>query len=81
MIAAAEELIKLKESKGWALLKVQLERERDNAILALCLADPADAKEIMKCQNAVYRLNWIEETVTEMIHQALEEENLEEEES
>jgi len=81
LIAAGEELLKLKESKGWAMLVVQLEREREDAKDALCHIDPTDTKEIMKHQNAVYRLNWIEETITEMIHQAMEveEETLEEE--
>jgi len=74
MAEAGEELIRLKESKGWAMLMVQLNREREDATEELCRIDPTDTKGIMKLQNAVYRLNWIEETITEMIHQAMEEE-------
>ncbi len=74
--AAAEELMRLKDSAGWKILMLQLEADADHARRQLGECDPFDTKQIMRLQNTIARLNWFADTLEILIHQGVETEDL-----
>lgn len=78
--AAAEELLKLKNSTGWKILMMQLEADAEQAKNELIDINAADVTAIEHCQRQVKRLRWFGETLDILIGQGFETENLEEEE-
>ncbi len=78
--AAAEELLKLKDSTGWKILMMQLEADAEQAKDELVDIQAADVPAIEICQRRVKRLRWFGETLDILIGQGFETENLEEDE-
>lgn len=76
LLAASNELIKMRQSAGWELLMYRLAQEAENAKDDLVKADPFDDNHIMKLQNVVERLLWFEETSEELIRQGLHKEDM-----
>ena len=76
LLAASNELIKMRQSKGWEILMYQLALEVEGAKDDLVKVDPHDAKGIMNLQNIVERLYWFEQTSDELIRQGLHKEDL-----
>ena len=78
--AAAEELLKLKNSTGWQILMRQLGADAEQARDEFVDIDAADVPAIERCQRQVKRLRWFGETLDILIGQGFETENLEEDE-
>ena len=76
VLDTVEELIKLRDHRGYKFLMVRLAAERDVAYVKLASCDATDVSEVMKLQNAVHRLDWFEATVDEMIEEGLQTETL-----
>ncbi len=68
-VAAMDELLVLKESKGWQILMFRLKAEHDEALHELADIDCDDNKAIKHVQDVVKRFRWFEETIDEMIAQ------------
>ncbi len=77
VVAAAEDLIALKETKGWKTLMVQLSRDAAQATEALVYVDASNVNEIESLQREVKRLNWFRETIDMLIDSGLGKEELE----
>ena len=79
--AAAEELLKLKNSTGWAILMAQLAADAEQAKDELVDTAAADTEAVEHCQRRVKRLRWFDETLDILINQGFETENLTEDEA
>ena len=77
VVAAAEDLIALKETKGWKILMHQLSEDAAQATEALVYVDATNITEIESLQREVKRLNWFRETIELLIDSGLGKEELE----
>lgn len=72
LAAGAEELIKLKETKGWQILMHVLERDRLEALEMLAKVEPTDIEKIRALQNQVHRFYWFATTIEDVIQEGLD---------
>ena len=78
MLDAAEELLKMEQTTGWKILMLKLQGEAEVAKDGFSEVDPYDTSAVVALQDKIRRLHWIEESLTELIHQGLEIESLDE---
>ena len=78
--AAAEELLKLKDSTGWKILMAQIATDAEQARDEFETVDAGNQVEVERCQRQVARYRYYAETIDILISQGFETEDMEDQE-
>jgi len=68
MITERDDVLAVQNHNGFKVIKRELQREADDALMGLKIVDPEDFKEIRRLQNIVWRFEGFYKKIAEIVN-------------